>query len=307
MALIESAHKLGVGFKKDKLLEAVHLVSASKASDAQAIKTVVDETLNLVNEIRLNGGFGRMPEISNDNIIAEDGAGHAGHYSGNETRSSFSVIVRTFLSSLALLFRTLPDHHHDAWQSLRNSSACSVTVGNAVEDLVHLAVFVWELDNVSNSEPDFPDNLSGNHGEHSPTNDLASGRSVRLPPWEPIIQVVSWGVIPLLEAENSLLSCIQAPANLETCEKGYWGEKTESSRRNILMAVVTSVARRYHSLGVGQDLSTVLLGDLLGVAASLPARQSSESNLFHYHPMNLCRLVARLTVATHEPAAYVGV
>ncbi len=306
-SLVEYAHKLGVESNTGRLLDAVHLVSASKANDVQALKTVVEETLQLVKEIRTDWGSRIMP---NNNTIAEEGAGDAGHSDGNqeevetyETRSNFSVMVGTFLSSLALLYGTLPDCHHRAWQALRDASKSSFTFGNAVENLVHLAAIAlerdtWSLDSVI---PDATENLGGHPGKCSDQNELAPARSVRFSPWEPIIQVLSWGFIPILTAENSLLSCIQAPANLETGDEGYCGEKRSSrgekrdSRRDILMAVVTSVTRRYHSLGVGDDLSTVLLGDLLGVAASSPVRRTNAVKLAHYHPMNLCRLVARLT------------
>lgn len=300
-ALVEYADKLGVQSNKERLLDSVHLVYASKANDIQAVKTIVEETLQLVKEIRVNWGSRNMP---NNSIIAEEGAGDAAGHSGrnqeeverNDTRSNLSVMVGTFLSSLAHLYGTLPDCHHRAWQILRDTSTSSVTFGNAVGNLVHLAAIALERDNFWSLDsvfPDAPENLGGHHEKYSDQNELAPGRSVRFSPVEPIIQVISWGVIPILTAENSLLSCIQAPANLETGDKGFRGE---NSRRDILMAVVTIVTKRYHSLGVGDDLSMVLLGDLLGVAASSLVRLSNAANLVHYHPMNLCRLVARLTI-----------
>lgn len=298
-AVVDSAHKLVVGFRAEILMDAVHRVSTSTsgAHDLQAIKSVVDETARLVKDIRRGRSsrvmVGNIHGISN----AEGTRGGVGHGSGGqgETRRSFPIMVGTFLSSLSLFYGALPGYHHGVWKSLRNCSTASRTLGNSLEDLVHLAAIAWERDSFPDSMFGVRDvidvELGGQYGDSHNTNRAQNGVS----PWDPVIQVLSWGVIPILTAENSLLSCIQAAANPETgVEALGCREEMGSWKRDGLFAVVEAVAKGYHSLGVGQDLSAVSLVDLLGVVA---ARVSITAKLTRYHPMDLCRLVGRLTMA----------
>lgn len=282
-AVVRSAHKLVVGVREEMLMEAVHRLSTSDANDSKAIKTVVDKTVHLVQEIR----HGMDAEGTKRGV----GCGQ------EERQSTAPIIVGTFLSSLSLFFRALPDYHHPVWQSFRNCSTSASTLGSALEDLIHLAAIAWKRDDCSNSEfgvgGAIDVDLGGQHGGNSHSCNLEQESCVRVSPWDPVIQVLSWGAIPILTAENALLSCVQAAANLETGVEGLGcREGTDSGKRDSLLAVVTAAAKGYHSLGVGQDLSTVLLVDLWGVAAGV----SNTAQLNRYHPMDLCRLIARLTM-----------
>lgn len=325
LTFVDSAHKLVVRFSEENLMEAAHRVSASSANDVQAINTIVGETLLVVNAIRRGRGFHSIPGKCHNNHSAHD-TGRGVEHRNDEKRELGSTrtqnfrsqrvlqdpkLLRTFLSSLARLYGALPDHHHHIWRSSRKLSTSAGTLGSAVEDLVHLSVIAW--DDLSHSEMALPDanydDLDGHHegfhGGPSQQEDLTTEGCLNVFPWDPLLSLMSWGVVPVLTAENCLLSCIQAAANPEIGEErlGHhppgccWDEAT-SSRRGCLVAVVTAVAKGYHSLAVGEDLSKVLLTDLLGVAANslTTVSAAASKSLFSYHPMDLCRLVARLTL-----------
>lgn len=323
---VDSAHKLVVGFREETFMEAAHHVSNSSANDVQAIKTVVGETLHLVKAIRHGRGSHDISENLNLTGSAEGtghGIGHRNDEKGELKRARAQPfrsqpvtqdpkILGTFVSSLARLYGALPDHHHHIWQSFRKSSTSAGTLGNAFEDLVHLAAIAWEPDDLSISENPLPDANNGDlggrhgglHGGPSQQDDPTRECCLRFSPCDPLLNLMSWGVVPMLTAENSLLSCIQAAANPEIGKAGVGHPPgcccggASSSRRDGLVAVVTAVAKGYHSVAVGKDLSTVLLTDLLGVAAnSLTTVSPASKRLFRYHPMDLCRLVARLTMA----------
>lgn len=291
LAVVDSAHKIVVGFRKELLMQAVHRVPTSGTYDPQAIKSLVTETAHLVNEVRV------MIDTVHDTSNPEGARHGVGHGSGGqeETRPIARVMVAEFLSSLSLFYGALPDCHHGGWNSLRNCSTIIRMLDSTLEDLVHLAAIAWERSDFLDSgfgKGDAIDVDLGGHSHRTTTRAQDSGNCVC--PWDPVIQVVSWGVIPILAAENSLLSCIQNAANLEPgAEALGFRERTDSWKKDCLFAVVAAVAKGYHSLGVGQDLSTVSLFDMLAVAA----RVSNAAKLSRYHPMDLCRLVGRLTMA----------
>lgn len=298
-AVVDSAHKLVVGFRAEVLMDAVHRVSMSTsgAHDLQAIKTVVDETAHLVKDIRRGRNYRIMVEIIYGVSNAEGARTEVGHGSGGraETRPTAPIMVGTFLSSLSLFYGALPGYHHGVWKSLRNCSTSSRTLGNSLEDLVHLAAIARE-------HGDFPDSgfgigdsnvdvdCGGQHGRDSHKTNRAQDI---VSPWKPVVQVLSWGVIPILTAENTLLSCIAAVNPEMGKEASGWRESAESWKINDLLAVVEAVAKGYHSLGVGQDLSDISVVDLLGVVAKV----STAGKLDRYHPMDLCRLIGRLAMA----------
>lgn len=299
-AVINSARNLVVGFREETLMGAVHRASTSGTNDAHVIKTVVDETAHLVKEIRHGRTYRGIVERVRGASDVEGTKRGVGRGSGGqwETQSTAPLIVGTFLYSLSLLYRALPDYHNRVWKSLRKCSTPTGTLGDALEDLVYLAAFAWERDDCSNSEFGIRDavdvDLGEQRGGNSHRTNLAQDSYIRVAPWDPVIQVLSWGVIPILTAENSFLSCIQAATNPETGVEGLGRrEGTNSWKRAGVLAVVTAVAKGYHSLGVGQDLSAVSLGDLWGEAA----RVTSAAKLNCYHPMDLCRLIGRLTIA----------
>lgn len=298
-AVVDSAHKLLVEFKEETLMEAVHRVSTSGASDFHAVKNVVGETAQLVKEIRRGRHYRIMVEGIHGTSNAEGTGRGVGHGSGGheETRPTAPVMVGAFLSSLSVFYGALPDCHHSVWKSLRKCSTSTRTLGNSLEDLVYLGAIAWERDDPNSGSG--IEAAGGQHAEDSPKTNRALGSRVCVSPWHPVIQVLSWGVIPILTAENSLLSCVQAAANLETGVQVLGcRERTDSWKRDGLMAVVAAVAKGYHSLGVGQDLSTVSLVDLWGVAARVS--DGAKLNCYKlncYHPMDLCRLIGRLTMA----------
>lgn len=323
LTFVDSAHKL-VGFREEIIMEAAHRVSTSSASDVQAVETVVVETSHLVNAIRHGRGSHSIPE--NCHVMHGTDGSVRGTEHGNEGKGGPESkgkqqlrsqrvpqdpkMLGTFLSSLARLFGALPDHHHHIWQSFRKRSTSAGTLGTAFEDLVHLCAIVWESEDLSNSEVALPyandGDLGGYHGRlhgGSWQRDVAPTENCLCDfPWDPLLSLLSWGVVPVLTAEDSLLSCMQAAENPEKVEAGVgntpgccWGGRSSS---RSLVAVATAVARGYHSLAVGEDLSTVLLTDLLGVAAnSLTSVRAASQPFFRYHPMDLSRLVARLTIA----------
>lgn len=324
LTFVDCAHKLVVGFREENLIEAAHRVSTSSANDVQAINTIVGETLHLVNAVRHGRVFHSIPGKCHNNHSAHDTGRGVGHGDDEKTELESTrtqpfrsqrvlqdpKLLGTFLSSLARLYGALPDHHHHIWRSSRKISTSAGTLGSAVEDLIHLSSIAWKAADLSHSEMALTDandgDLGGNHGGldggPSQQEDLVTESCLNVFPWDPLLSLLSWGVVPVLTAENCLLSCLQAAANPEIGEArvghspGCWWRET--SRRGCLVDVVTAVAKGYHSLAVGEDLSKVLLTDLLGVAAnSLTTVNSAASkSLFGYHPMDLCRLVARLAM-----------
>lgn len=286
-AVVDAAHKLVVGFREEILVEAVHRVYTDGAHDLQAIKTVVGETAHLIKEVRRGRNNGFMGGSSHDTNNAEDKEHGIGYCSSGQDE------IGAFLFSLSLLYGALPGYHHRVWKSLRNCSTATRTLSNAVQDLVHLAAIVWEGNDSPNlgGEDAIDVDCGGPHDGNSRRMNLAQDGCVCVFPWNPVIQVLSWGVIPILTAENLFLSCIQAAANPEPFEEGLgYHEGKGSQKRDGMLAVVAAVAKGYHSLGVGQDLSTVSLVDLCCVAA----RASNVAKPSGYHPMDLCRLIGRL-------------
>lgn len=326
LTFVDSAHKLVVGFREENLMAAAHRVSFSSANDVQAIETVVGETLHLVNAVRHGKGFHSTPENCHENISADGGGCGTGH--GKDEKGELqstrtqqfdfqgapqdTKMLGTFLSSLARLYGALPDHHHHIWQSFRKRSTSAGTIGNAFEDLVHLSAIALKPDDLSSSEVALLDandvELGGHQGQlhdrSSQQDNPATESCLRVFPWDPLLSLMSWGVVPVLPAENYLLSCLQATAIPEIGQvgerypAGCCSGEASSTRRGCLVAVVTAIAKGYHSLAVGKDLSSVSLTDLLGVAAnSLTTVSVASIPLYRYHPMDLCRLVARLIMA----------
>ncbi|CAN0104280.1 unnamed protein product [Scytosiphon promiscuus] len=274
---------------------AVHRVSMSNANDIPAFKSVVRETLHLVQRIgRFRRSYGVAGE-SDGAVDAKKKVGTLEKAMPSERARQRPHTLRKFLLALARFYRALPDHQHDVWHTVRISFPPSCGFGNAFEELILLAATEWERDAPMRGR------LVGSHGESSQKGGPVQDSRLWLPPWDPLSRLLSWGLAPILTAENALLSSIQHASVVTRPELGerdvthsakFWHAVKPPSREG-LVAVATAVAKGYHNLGSGEDLSTALLPDLSRKHNSGPV-VNAAAKPFNYHPMHLCRLIARL-------------
>ncbi|CAM9099606.1 unnamed protein product [Ectocarpus sp. 6 AP-2014] len=267
------------GHRERRFLEAVHRVSISSTDDdieSNDPKSIIGETWQLVDAVRRCRDSSGIPETIHDthDVSEELERTPAQRFRDHVTQDP--NVLETFLASLALFYRTLPDC---IWRPIPNSSTLGSMSSDVVGNLVHLAARAWER----------------NAGYWQKDKDPGQERCLRFPPCEPVLQLMSWGAISVVTAENVLLSCIQTATRGSTsqtgllCPEARWDETSPSS----VIAVATAVVKGYHSVALGKDLWTVFLDDLLDVTAgSVPAMDLSKP--FRYHPMDLCRLIARL-------------
>ncbi|CAN0383711.1 unnamed protein product [Ectocarpus sp. 12 AP-2014] len=267
------------GHRVRRFLEAVHRVSITSTDDdieSNDPKSIIGETWHLVDAVQRCRDSSGFPETihDTDDVSEELERTPAQRFRDHGTQDP--NVLETFLASLALLYRTLPDC---IWQSIPKSSTLGSMSSDVVGNLVHLAARAWER-NASYWRKD---------------KDPGQEGCLRFPPCEPVLQLMSWGAISVVTAENVLLSCIQTATGGSTsqtgvtCPEARWDETSPSS----VIAVATAIVKGYHSLALGKDLWTVSLDDLLDVTArSVPAMDLSKP--FRYHPMDLCRLIARL-------------
>lgn len=315
-ALLDAAGNLCVGSGGEGLVHAALCVSDSRGNDVQAVANVVCETLHLVQRVRCRHWFTRVQDT--DDTQDAEGKAHECETApallrGGEVRRAsnspglFLVLLAEVWGSL---HRACDKNQPKALQALRHGFTSTVTLGNMFEDLVHLAAVAWEGINPSDCggvtlsgerwmpPDDASDDVVGCQ------NGLFQERKSRradYSPWAPALQLMSWGLVPVLTAENALLACVQTVVTRPKLREGDTRArlagghcKTMNTSRDALIAVVTAIAKGYHSLGVGVDLSAVVLGDLLDVAAKSRSRVNVEPKPYRYHSMNLCRLVARL-------------
>ncbi|CAM9308474.1 unnamed protein product [Hapterophycus canaliculatus] len=297
--LLEAANCFVRISTESNFMDAVYRVSINKASDIKAIESVVRETLNIVQEIGQFRHSRRIPGNKNDATDAYFEIGNLQKEMSLKGARQNPITLGIFLTSLSRFYGALPDNQHDVWQSVRKSFSPSVRRGNAIGELIELAAIEWE-GNASTGA-----HLVGHDGESSRKGGLEQESCGRLPPWDPLLRLLSWGLVPTVIAENIFLSCIghassEISPNLNDLDVAYPTECWQGSRspsKDGLIAVATAVAKEYHSLGSGEDLSTVLLSDLLHVANKFEPAAVVASKPFHYHPMHFCRLIARLRVA----------
>lgn len=122
-------------------------------------------------------------------------------------------------------------------------------------------------------------------------------------PWSPAVKLLSWGVISSLEAENSLFSHVQGdtlmtqvPTPGELPLEDLNKMQVDIFFKNAATSVVAAVLKGYHGWGTQQNLSHVLLIDLLDCAVESRPQVSFRHTMSHgYHPMNFCRLVGYLS------------
>lgn len=267
------------GRREQSFLEAVQRLSINSTDEvieANDLRSIIGETWHLVDAVRRCRNSSDIPATTHDtqDVSEEFERTPAQWFRHNVTQDP--NVLETFLASLALFYRALPDC---IWRSIPNSSTLGPLPSKAFENLVHLTATAWEQ----------------NARYWRKDKDPGQERCLRFPPCEPVLQLLSWGIISVVTAENVLLSCIQTATRGSTSQTGVmypearWVETSPSS----LMAVATAVVKGYHSLALGKDLWTVFLDDLLDVTVgSIPAIDLSKP--FRYHPMDFCRLIARL-------------
>lgn len=126
----------------------------------------------------------------------------------------------------------------------------------------------------------------------------------KYPPWAPAVELLSGGIMSVVKAENILLSCIHAaiakrhtrPGIADAYTKGTGQrELTNYPSRIAVVVVVTAVVKGYHSWATKEDMSRVLLVDLLDYAADALTRRPQGTVVPDgYHPMDLGRIVGLL-------------
>lgn len=280
--LVDVAQELGLESGETyTFMEAAQQVAGSDKACLQSAASIVRETLHLIQSIRWRQGSVSAKDT--------DGIRNAAELARGQSNSCRPNGLGHFLSLLAEVWGSLYGasdvYRHQVVHSLQHGFA--TTAINAVEHLVHLAVLAWERARVS-----------GAGGETTSSEGRSSERS-ECRPWVPILQLMAWGVVPAVTAENVVLSCLEVfeTSKLREGATRNGQDRSNEPSRDALIAVASAVAKGYHSLGAEEDLSTVVLTDLLDVAArSIKPRRVGTKISGWYHSMNLCRLVARLEV-----------
>ena len=303
--------------RQEGLLKAAQRAAESNTDDMQAVASVLSGTLHLVKVVRYRLESRSGQPDGNDAHIGEapDCGLHCQIGKGEDLQMTRSLPIqdhgvgqtsntlRAFLSLLAeiwgCLHRTCPNQHIVV-RALRHTFTSTSTPGETLEDLVHLAAIAVKETSTSDSGPE---TLCAERYTSILSTDgsLVRGRSgastreghPRCPPWAPALELMSWGVLPAVNAENVLLSCVQAVAKGRQRGKQAQTECAVGTSSKAVIAVITAIAKGYHSLAVGEDLSAVLLADLLDAAARSLTR-NVVVKASSYHSMHLCRLVARL-------------
>lgn len=279
--LVDVAQELGLESGETyTFIEAAQQVASSDKACLQSAASIVRETLRLIQSIRWRQGSVSAKDT--------DGIRDAADLAREQSNSCRPNGLGHFLSLLAEVWGSLYGasdvYRHEVVHVLQHGFA--TTAINAVEHLVHLAVLAWERARVSGA------------GSENTSSEGGSSERSECRPWVPILQLMAWGVVPAVTAENVVLSCLEVfeTSKLRGATRKGQDRPTEPSG-GALIAVASAVAKGYHSLGAEEDLSTVVLTDLLDVAArSVTPRRVGTKMSGWYHSMNLCRLVARLEV-----------
>lgn len=321
-ALVSSlcgAYCVGFTSRQEELLKAAQRAAESNTDDMEAVVSVLSGTLHLVKVVRCRlQSSNAQPELNDAHNGGVSGCGLCCRIDKREEVQTTRPLpirdrgvgqtpntLQLFLSLLAevweCLYRTCPNQH-TVVQALRHTFSPTSTPGEALEDLVHLAAISWKQTSISGSgaetlcaERCTPMHATGGSLLGGQSAITARERHSRSLPWAPALELMSWGILPTVIAENVLLSCVQAVAKVPQRgkEETQTGCAAAKSSRNAVIAVITAIAKGYHSLAVGEDLSAVLLADLLDAAARSLTR-NVVVRVSCYHSMNLCRLVGRL-------------
>lgn len=309
-ALADVADKMGAEVSnKSELLQAGRTVDTCDGFTGRAADTVLRGTLHYVRQIsrQAPGSSCDDPTESLSEEQETDSGGESGcafvSLADEDLRRERDNI-RHFLILLAGVWaslRSMLQTHQDLPAGLPPSLAQDVVV-NALEDLMNLAALATD-DRRSDSEGR---QCELTRQSHAPLcSDLwqslpvGSSGGRRLQPWSPILEVLWWSCISIVRAENILLTCIGGTTakkhnSSRPCCAAHPSKKQVQRSRRAAISVATAIVKEYHSWGVGEDLSHVLLLDLLEYAASSARPPHVVTTSPGYHPMNFCRLVGYL-------------
>lgn len=268
--LVDVAEELGLesGETHTFLEAAQQVATTSTGADVQAAASIVRETVRLVESIRW-----RQESVC---VTDTDGIGDAVKLSREKSTSCRSNGLGDFLALLGEVWGSLYGasdvYQHQVVHALQQGF--STTAIDDVEHLVRLAAVAWERARVSDA------------GFETTSSEDGSSERSECRPWVPILQLMAWGVVPAVTAENAVLSCLRVCRASSKPRKGATRNdqgKTAESRRDALIEVASAVAKGYHSLGAEE------------VARSMTLSVGTKLSGW-YHSMNLCRLVARLEI-----------
>lgn len=301
-ALLHAAQDLGIVPRDKNVWQAASLVAAGRNGDgAQAVTIIIRETLHLVRSVRSRQISHFAAEESDPRV--------SGKCFPRQEEGGKPDILRLFLALIAEVwgsfYHSSGSYRDSMTQALRHGFASTETSTTIFDDLVNLAAIAWETANFSKPrrETHAEKSCTTGGGENSWLHSESTARE-GYPPWAPALELISWEVIPHLAAETALISFIQ----FKSMPRRQGGRSEVSKRhagtgliadpsRDAVFAIATAVARGYHSVAVGKDLSTVLLADISDVAAKSLTRKRVEAKPSRfYHPLNLCRLVALLVI-----------
>lgn len=319
-ALISTAKKLGARFGEEDIMQAANRVSTDGVDDIQAMAIILRETLQLVRAVRRRLLF-RVREDAESILGSQYAGGEIGctkirteelqrtqapSFRGQETQRAPKSLER-FLNLLARVWRSLYgsyNSNHYVVQALRAGFNSMPASGDAFGDLVHLTALAWEEAIFFGRGDKFPPEKSCMPPHKADVS--LGGPFTLLSQWGvciPALELMAWGVVSVMVAENTLLSCMQGLKTKSPKRRSFstdiklmkGGNDITASSPDALVLVLSGITKGYHSLAVEEDLSAVLLVDLLDVAAkSLSRRHLDAKPPQCYHSLDLCRLVARL-------------
>lgn len=307
LELVDVGQSIGADVgRKHELMQDAQRVMAINGEDVQAVADVVRETLHVAHSAahRQQCGIGENTlgfpahvlqtgqQIDLDGVI-------------NDTVGSDGSKIATFLILLAEVWASLYSLSHSCQRSvvycLQGGGAAKATVAGVYEDLVVLASLAVKA--VTSESGHFqgmagqPDEVTTTYVDSVVSNMPSTIPATReCPPWLPALELMLWGAISAVEAENTLLSLLNEASSVQAEHSRATQSGIQQPLFGALNVVITALVEGYHSRAV-QEIPRVSVANALDCAvdslATFPAGLSARGR---YHPMNLSRVAARLAV-----------
>lgn len=314
MAVTDASQAIGADVgRKDELVQAAHGVSASGGQNVQAVASVVRETLNLVHTIsqQQQCGYGEIA-FSVGGYRLSMGEQNRFYGTGKDKdamreRSRIAKFLALLAEVWASLYATSPDCQLCVVNTLQRGLPSKVTIVRIFEDLTGLAI--QAVNAATSSAAGYSEDAAGQQRDDA-TNGCVQVDAVVLkeltlttlrisehPPWLPALQLMLWSAISAVTAENSLLSLFQEASSAQSTATKDLEMVVRQPSPNALCVVTTGIVKGYHSWATQRDMSSVPMANILDCATDALARLPLHRTICRrYHPMNLSRVVARLTI-----------
>lgn len=306
LELVDVGQNIGADVgRKHELVEDGQKVMSSNGEDVQAVADVVRETLHVAHSAaqRQQCGIGQNTLCFPAHVLQT--VRHVNlHGTVDDKVRSEGTKIAIFLTLLAEVWASLYSSSHSCQRSvvhcLQGGGAAKATVVGVYEDLVVLASLAVKA--VTSETQHFQDMTEQQDGITADVDSVVSNMSSAIPatrdspPWLPALELMLWGAIPAVEAENTLLSLLNEASSVQTQHTEATQSDGQQPLRGALNVVITALVEGYHSRAV-QETPRVSGANALDCAvdslATFPVGLAARGR---YHPMNLSRVAARLAV-----------